>query len=579
MGTTCTLVITASIRCADGTTTVIGSAEREMPLVYDLGSIPAIKTAIDAVEATVEGPCNEIKAAAMQTVLNEVSNNSITEKPKNPYRKGCQSVHVELMPGRFHINVPNSTVANEHIGSQTVIFSTALTRCVLYGATTQAYRPLANNLNMCTERKVGDMLKYRTLATLVNCIGTDIQYDMTKHAYAVLMDNGFSVDMPPEPEKPGKKNTVEKEKENEKEKEKEKEKTEYEYKYAGAPEKVGENLTYNAPSLTPEEHKNLIQLIESYNVRAGRNVVKRLQKMYPEWKTTNKKEYFSALNPELNKFLIHEEDIIGLLEMPAEKKTYIYIDGILSVRQKHHHGKNYKRNGKFLENHVAVIEADGITKSITAPDLKLLFNIVLAYLIENNLLDGRRLIFFADGADEIRIGIEETFSFRNDYLLFLDWYHCSTKIYQKLSMALKGTKAEKRTIRGYLKALLWIGHPDDAIKYLKSLSGSDIIKNEQALSELITYLQRKSPYIPCYEIRREYKYHNSSNRVEQQNYVLIARRQKNNAMSWSEIGSAALAAVTMLIRNHDLEEYLETGHVPFRFWPTESDDKVVEEAA
>ena len=576
MENTCTLIVTAAIRYPDGTTKVVGYAEQELPVDRDLDSISHIRTAIDAVEVAVETPCNEVKAEAMQAMLNEVSDKSITEKPENPYRKGSQQVKVELMPGRFLLDVPNSTVDNEHIGTRTIIFSTALTKCILYGAATQAYRPLADTLNRCTERTEGDLLKFRTLATLVNCIGTDIQYDMTKHAYSVLMDYGFSVTMPPGPEKPGKKNTQDKDKED---KEKNKTENEYEYQYAEAPDKVGKELTYEAPSFTSEDHKLLVQRIEKYNLTAGRNVVKKLKKKYPEWETTDKDKYFGELYSELNKFLIHDEDIIDLMELPDEQKTYVYIDGILTTRQKCHRGRNYKRNGKFLENHVAVIEADGITKSITAPNLKLLFNIVLAYLIENKLLEGRRLIFFADGAEEIRKGIEETFSFRDDYLLFLDWYHCSSKIYQKLSMALKGKKAEKLAVRSYLKALLWVGHPADGIEYLKSLSGSDIVKNEQALSELITYLERKSPYIPCYAIRREYKYRNSSNRVEQQNYALIARRQKNNAMSWSPNGSAALAAVTMLIRNHELEEYLETGHVPFRFYSEEQDAKAAEEAA
>lgn len=584
----------AYIRNEDGSINIIASSEQELPLIHELDTVPHIKNTLDAVEAIVDPSCNKVQTAAVQFALDQISENSITEKPKNPYRKGCQSVDVQMMSGRVHINVPNSTIANEHIGTRTIIFSTTLTKCIAHGAVTQAYRPLADILNRSMERTEDSSLKYRTLATLVNVVGNSIQQNMMEQAYDVLVQNGFRVDLPTGPEGVEVKNDVDqgesegKEdseiKDNETSKEDDDAKQDgdnqgqkeeaYQYNYPIPDGPLADSLKYmDIPSILSQDHleeyKCLIQAIEKYNVFAGKNVVKRLKKTYPEWETTQKKEYFRALNKELDKFLAHEEDIIYLLELPSEKKAYITVDGILTVRQKPHRRGSTKRNGRFLQNHVAVIEADGISKTLTAPDLKLLFTYILAYLIKNNLLEERRLIFFADGAEDIKNGIEATFSFREGDFLFLDWYHCSSKVYQKLSMALKGTKEEKRRIRGYVKGLLWVGNVDAAIKYLTSLIGSKHVKNEDALTGLISYLTRKASFIPCYAIRRGLKYRNSSNRVEQQNYAIVARRQKNNAMSWSPNGSAALAAVTMLVRNQELDEYLETGHVPFRFYPEE----------
>jgi hypothetical protein len=46
---------------------------------------------------------------------------------------------------------------------------------------------------------------------------------------------------------------------------------------------------------------------------------------------------------------------------------------------------------------------------------------------------------------------------------------------------------------------------------------------------------------------------NTSNRVEQINNLMIAERQKKNGMSWCNVGSPALANVTMLFLNNEFD--------------------------
>ncbi|MDR1135644.1 MAG: hypothetical protein LBL49_05645, partial [Clostridiales Family XIII bacterium] len=55
----------------------------------------------------------------------------------------------------------------------------------------------------------------------------------------------------------------------------------------------------------------------------------------------------------------------------------------------------------------------------------------------------------------------------------------------------------------------------------------------------------------------------SSNRVEKDNDMLVAERQKHNGMSWSGKGSGALAAIKMLMLNNDTEQWLYTRSLPF----------------
>jgi hypothetical protein len=65
------------------------------------------------------------------------------------------------------------------------------------------------------------------------------------------------------------------------------------------------------------------------------------------------------------------------------------------------------------------------------------------------------------------------------------------------------------------------------------------------------FLAKKRPMIPVYAVRRELGLHNSSNRGEKANDLLVADRQKHNGMSWSPSGSVALASVTALKHNRE----------------------------
>jgi hypothetical protein len=64
-------------------------------------------------------------------------------------------------------------------------------------------------------------------------------------------------------------------------------------------------------------------------------------------------------------------------------------------------------------------------------------------------------------------------------------------------------------------------------------------KNEAKLEELIAYLQAREPWIPNYRQRRIEQRYIGSGQVEKANDLIVARRQKNRGMQWSQATSDA----------------------------------------
>ena len=216
-----------------------------------------------------------------------------------------------------------------------------------------------------------------------------------------------------------------------------------------------------------------------------------------------------------------------------------------------------KKNRSFIENTVIHIQADDRQYTLTAIGMDKAFKLLVAFLLENRLLEDHRLVFFSDGATCIRDGIEKYFGFRQ-HTLILDWLHLEKKCNEFLSMALKGTKDEKLLIKKKLASILWTGRHEKAIKYLEALKNSQI-RNPKKIEELKGYINRKSPNMACYALRHELGLRISSNRVEKANDLVVATRQKHNGMSWSRKGSGALAIIAATMINGEMKGWM-TGH-------------------
>lgn len=230
------------------------------------------------------------------------------------------------------------------------------------------------------------------------------------------------------------------------------------------------------------------------------------------------------------------------LEASSDCVCYVSVDDILVKSQKGSRNKTGKKNRKFVSNTVIHIQYKEYSYTLTTTSKEKAMKLLIAFLLYNHLLEDTRLIFFSDGATSIRDDIQKYFSFR-EYTLILDWFHLENKCSQFLSMGVKGGKEERQTIRKELAAILWAGNVEEAKSYIKGIHKKNI-KNQKQLEELVAYLDRKSPYIACYAIRKEFGLRNSSNLVEKDNDRVVAMRQKKKGMSWSNLGSSALAVIT-----------------------------------
>jgi hypothetical protein len=80
--------------------------------------------------------------------------------------------------------------------------------------------------------------------------------------------------------------------------------------------------------------------------------------------------------------------------------------------------------------------------------------VLTAFLLHNGLSD-KMIVFFTDGAGDIRNPIKEVFGW-TPFKIILDWYHLKKKCQELLSMGLKGREIKNVALKELL-SLLWLG--------------------------------------------------------------------------------------------------------------------------
>jgi hypothetical protein len=363
----------------------------------------------------------------------------------------------------------------------------------------ESYRKSASKINRALRRKEGQHVQARTLANLVEREGEKIQTSIARKVQCVLEDHGFHSD----------------------------------------------------GSLKNQE--KVFEAINKEEVRLPR-------------------ERVCHMIEELNDGLIKEKQIdIGELhetfEDPNAIKANVSIDDVCCKKQKaggRKKGSPSKEKREMVNNTVVHIQ-NKESKAYTAvsPTVSQMMSIVLAFLLSNDLLNQPgSLVFFTDGARDLRKAIQDTFHFI-PFKIILDWFHLKKKCKELLSMAING-KQIKNQILTELLALLWLGKVDQAIDLLRDVK-ADHIKNAMQRDTLITYLSRNRDCIPCYALRKKLGLRISSNSVEKENDLLVSQRQKQNGMSWSADGSTSLATLTALSRNSEDHQWLLNQSIRFTF--------------
>jgi len=273
-------------------------------------------------------------------------------------------------------------------------------------------------------------------------------------------------------------------------------------------------------------------------------------------------EHVNRINEQReNQAQIKRLELVDKVEPSPERCCYISIDDIGVKHQKSQRAEDYTETRRYVQNTVIHVQADGRSHYLTAVGMDQAFSILMAFLLENNLMEDRRLVFFTDGARDIRIRIASVFGFR-PFIIVLDWFHLKKKCKELVSSSIKGGKSDKQEVIQCLLRMLWVGNADEAVSYLNGMDPKKI-KSAYWRDELAGYIERKTPDIACYALRSALGLRVSSNRVEKANDLLVAQRQKHNGMSWSFEGSGALAAINMSFMNNSIEQWLRSNSLLF----------------
>jgi hypothetical protein len=212
--------------------------------------------------------------------------------------------------------------------------------------------------------------------------------------------------------------------------------------------------------------------------------------------------------------------------------------------------------GHFLELRTARIMTEDGYRYLSGVGAAFLQRLHVALLVCLGPLSS--LLLIADGARWIRSFFMETLAALEDKTMLLDWQHLKQKCYELSSRICRG-KAAKACLLRRLYRRLWRGDVLGATAVLEAERPAS--KNAAKLDELIRYLQARKPWIPNYRQRRiEQKYIGSA-QVEKANDLIVARRQKNRGMQWSEATSDGLAALRTLMLNGGWERYWQQREV------------------
>jgi hypothetical protein len=170
----------------------------------------------------------------------------------------------------------------------------------------------------------------------------------------------------------------------------------------------------------------------------------------------------------------------------------------------------------------------------------------------------RSLLLIADGARSFRSFFSEILAALADTTMILDWHHLKQKCHDLSSRICRG-KAAKARLLCRLYRRLWCGNVLAALGVLEAERSET--KNEAKLDELMRYLQARQAWIANYRQRRIERKYISSAHVEKANDLILARRQKNRGMHWSEATSDALAALRTLMLNGGWDRYWQQREV------------------
>jgi hypothetical protein len=492
---------------------------------------------------------NEVIAAATQKYLHELAKKKAAKSARQEnVVKRPRTYRIDAEIGRLQIDVCELKSGSQKVFSpQGDVFPEIASReyyqtpcfkelAVLFPCD-ESFRQSAHKINRVLRRGEEDAIQHRTIANMVEREGQLIQEYMQDKAEKILKLHGFtSAGKPMASKKEGglarQHGSLE-------------ESRPYESRDN---QEDAEEAPHNGSSQTQAKEPASVPL----------TITEEIISQAIEEINTDKAE---ALRIEVSQLQQTFED-------PASLKANISLDDVLSKKQKEsNRQKNApgKEKKEYVKNTVVHLQnSANATYLMSATCVEKVLLLVLAFLLENGLLSGTgQLVFFSDGAADLRSGIASLFSGLLPFKIILDWFHLEKKCKERLSMAMKG-KALRNQVLDHIIPLLWHGKINAVINYLHCLNKDDI-KNQDQIKLLIGYLDRNRSFIPCYVLRQQLGLRTSSNLVEKANDLVVSNRQKHNGMSWSTSGSTSLASVITTHLNSEYSNWLLNNDITFEF--------------
>ncbi len=239
--------------------------------------------------------------------------------------------------------------------------------------------------------------------------------------------------------------------------------------------------------------------------------------------------------------------------------VYISVDDVLVKHQKDvRNNPGYAKAGKNVANTVIHVQARGRVYVISAIGMANAFIMLVAFLLENRLMENWRLVFLPDGATDIKDNIKRFFSWR-PWKLILDWYHLAKGIKEFSSMCMKGKKEGKQETVKRILHHKWVGDVDGAIAYVNSI-GDKLIKNA---GEMASYLSRKKENVCCHALRRAFNFEDVFQYKRKAQSHRGCRQPKHNGMSWSNMGSGSFATLKTIIKNSNGDKWIRERAISF----------------
>jgi hypothetical protein len=231
------------------------------------------------------------------------------------------------------------------------------------------------------------------------------------------------------------------------------------------------------------------------------------------------------------------------LYAPAVAEVLVLTDGIcVKAQNPHHHQAGQPSTPKIQKRHdtdVMLFEGpDGrFTYLAGSADKRVdLAEVATAYLRREwgAYPTPLPVVVLTDGAKKIREDVRAIFGV--GVSIILDWYHLSKRVYEQLSMSAHSRTQREEWERSLL-GFLWHGQVQEVLSFLASLTP----RNAKALADLVGYIEKHATEIIDYGRRQATGKPIGSGRMEKAVDQVIGIRQKKKGMSWSQIGSHALA--------------------------------------